>query len=214
VKLTGTQFDNISPWGNNTDGDKAFDGNTATYVDANDASGAYTGLDFGSSKTVSIIKFYPRENWAARMNGGKFQGSDDNSNWTDIYTINTNPAYAWTEVPVNVKYRYVRYLSPANGHCNVAEIEFWNIRTVTSVKFGNATDSFSMFPNPVEPGETLKITGVENSMIRIIGLNGSVFLVAKCINNEIQIPASLKSGLYVLSLTSGGIIKNEKLIVR
>jgi hypothetical protein len=71
-----------------------------------------------------------------------------------------------------------------------------------------------MFPNPVEPGETLKITGVENSMIRIIGLNGSVFLVAKCINNEIKIPASLKSGLYVLSLTSGGIIKNEKLIVR
>jgi hypothetical protein len=71
--LPGTQFDNITPYDSNADGDKAFDGNTATYVDANDASGAYTGLDFGSSKTVSIIKFYPRENWAARMNEGKFQ---------------------------------------------------------------------------------------------------------------------------------------------
>jgi uncharacterized protein YjdB len=212
AKLSGTQFDNVIPYDGISVGNKAFDGNTATYVDANDASGAYTGLDFGDSRNIIIIKYYPRKGYEFRMSGGKFQGSDDNSSWTDIHTISGTPIAGWTEVSVNANYRYVRYLSSDGGHCNVAEIEFWN--TVTSVKFGNVTDSFSMFPNPVEPGASLKITGAENAMVRIMDLTGKIILVTKCVNNEIKIPASLKSGVYMLLVNSDSIIKSGKLIVK
>jgi uncharacterized protein YjdB len=125
AKLSGTQFDNVIPYDGLSVGNNAFDGNTATFVDANAANGVYTGLDFGGSRNVNIIKYYPRTGYEFRMSGGKFQGSDDNSSWTDIHTISGTPVAGWTEVSVNANYRYVRYLSPDGGYCNVAEIEFW-----------------------------------------------------------------------------------------
>jgi hypothetical protein len=71
-----------------------------------------------------------------------------------------------------------------------------------------------MFPNPVEPGASLKITGAENAMVRIMDLTGKIILVTKCVNNEIKIPASLKSGVYMLLVNSDRIIKSGKLIVK
>jgi chitodextrinase len=125
AKLTGVQFDNIDPYASGRGGDKAFDNNTDTYVDAKAANGAYTALDLGATITLTKVRYYPRASWAGRMTGGKFQGSNDNVSYTDLYTIPATPLYAWSEAILSGSYRYVRYLSPDNGHCNVAEIEFW-----------------------------------------------------------------------------------------
>jgi len=128
--LTGTQFDNISPYVGNPDldGHAAFDGDVGTYVDAASASGAYTGIELDNPASLTMIRYYPRDFYAGaeRMVGGIFQGSNDGVNYVDLHTISTEPAYNWNEVVLTTEaYSYYRYMSAPDGYCNVAEIEFW-----------------------------------------------------------------------------------------
>ena len=217
-KLTGVQFDNFNAYGGgNSDGDKAYDGNVSTFTDADKATGGYTGLDLGSEKTISTIKFYPRSGLAVRLSDGKFQGSNDNSTWIDVYTINGTPASNWTSVNVNGSYRYMRYLSPANGYCNVAEIEFWGcspqITDNTAINENSVSNILNMFPNPVKSGDILNIKGSENSMVEIHTLEGKLLYNNKLINNSLRLPASIKSGLYIVSIKANQDILMGKLIV-
>ena len=126
--LTGTLFDNISPYSGNpdVDGHAAFDGDVSTYVDAGTGSGAYTGLELNNPASLTMIRYYPRANYAGRMVGGIFQGSNDGVNYVDLHTISTEPGYNWNEVVLTTEaYSYYRYMSAPEGYCNVAEIEFW-----------------------------------------------------------------------------------------
>jgi hypothetical protein len=64
------------------------------------------------------------------MTGGVFQGANDPSftSPTTLFTITAAPAYNTLTpqlITVSNAFRYVRYLSPNNGWCNVAEVEFW-----------------------------------------------------------------------------------------
>lgn len=126
-KVTSTVF-GTPPYTAGSEYDKAFDGNINTAFDAISASSGYTGLDLGTAKVVTTIRYYPRQSQAVRMKGGKFQGSNTSTStdFVDLYTIQNQPNYAWQEVsiPNSTAYRYYRYLSPAGGYCNVAEIEF------------------------------------------------------------------------------------------
>ncbi|MFW0737703.1 Ig-like domain-containing protein, partial [Flavobacterium sp. T12S277] len=126
-KITGTTF-GTAPYGAGSEYDKAFDGDINTAFDASAASTGYTGLDLGTAKVVTNIRYYPRKSQARRMIGGKFQGSNTSASadFVDLYTIQTQPNDAWQDVsiPNNTAYRYYRYLSPVGGHSNVAEIEF------------------------------------------------------------------------------------------
>jgi mannan endo-1,4-beta-mannosidase len=137
-KLTGTTFGTSPAWGgaDNTY-DKAFDGNTGTFFDYLEENGGYTGIDLGegNEKRITRIRFYPRTYFTGRMTGGKFQGSNNSmdSGYTDLYTIAAEPSSDWNDVTVNdtTAYRYVRYLSPDGGLCNVAEIEFYDETTAS-----------------------------------------------------------------------------------
>ena len=109
--------------------DKAFDGLTNTYFDAPTGNGNWVGLDLGTARQVTTIRYFPRVNWVQRMVGGKFQASNSptfTSGVVDLHTITTTPPLAWTEVTVSVPgtFRYVRYLGPNGSYGNVAEIEF------------------------------------------------------------------------------------------
>ena len=70
------------------------------------------------------IKFIPRPGWLGRMVGGKFQGANvKDGPYTDLYTIATVGATNEASVDLG-DYQFLRYLSPAGGWGNVAEIEF------------------------------------------------------------------------------------------
>ena len=136
IKLGGTSFGTNPPWVPGREFDKAFDGNTTTIFDYANASGGYTGIDLGSNanaRKIVKIRFFPRSDFGgggARMLGGKFQGSNSNSSsgYVDLHTVTATPALGtWIEVTITdaTAYRYLRYLSPDGGFCNVAEIEFY-----------------------------------------------------------------------------------------
>jgi hypothetical protein len=129
-KVTGTFFGTGS-WSacSTCTHDKAFDNNTTTYYDASTSNGGYTGIDAGSGKIVTRIRYYPRAGFAYRMVGGKFQGSNisNSSGFIDLYTIPSQPTQAWQQVDISntSAYRYLRYLSPTGAYANVAEVEFY-----------------------------------------------------------------------------------------
>ncbi len=109
-----------------------FDGSLTTYFDAPVTSGAWVGLDLGTNKMIGQINYWPRIGWASRMLGGVFQG-DNTANFSNpvtLYTIFVVPPDngTVTAIPItnSTAFRYVRYVGPANGSCNVAELQFFS----------------------------------------------------------------------------------------
>lgn len=114
----------------------AFDGRLGTAVDAVRTDDAWTGLDLGvgCASRVNEILFAPRgapgnDAFPARMVGGRFQGAtrSDFSDARDLAIVSETPrAGAFTRLATRdtARYRYLRYLSPRGGFCNVAEIIF------------------------------------------------------------------------------------------
>jgi len=129
AKLTGTVIGTAGSWNNGTSTvDKAFDGNVSTFFDAPTGNGAWAGLDLGSAKTVTQVKFAPRAGFAGRMVGGQFQVSNtaDFASATTIHTIGSAPvegSLTTQSVTVSGTWRYVRYLAPDGGYGNIAELE-------------------------------------------------------------------------------------------
>ncbi|MFW0740031.1 Ig-like domain-containing protein, partial [Flavobacterium sp. T12S277] len=95
-KITGTAFGTAS-YAAGSEYDKAFDGNINTGFDASESDTGYTGLDLGTAKVVTNIRYYPKESQEKRMTGGKFQGSNTSASagFVDLYSIPTEPNYAW-----------------------------------------------------------------------------------------------------------------------
>ncbi|TAG09590.1 MAG: hypothetical protein EAZ42_06495 [Verrucomicrobia bacterium] len=131
VKLTGTTIGTTGSWtnGGNTR-DRAVDGSTSTFFDGPSANGIWVGLDLGTANQIVQVRYFPRQDWAGRMVGGVFQGSntaDFSSGVTTLHTISATPSMSFTTVTITngTAFRYVRYLSPNDGYGNVAEVEFY-----------------------------------------------------------------------------------------
>lgn len=98
--------------------------------------GSYMEVDAVQVTAISsltgtgLVRFYPRAGYSGRMMGGKFQGSNDGSTYTDLYTIGTQPVDGqWTAatLPVDpINYRYLRYLAPNGSFGNIAELAFYS----------------------------------------------------------------------------------------
>ena len=101
-----------------------------------------TGGGGGSGPLVTSARFYPRSGFPSRMNGGQFQGSNDNVNWTTLAVLSGTPTdNAWSTIAIttSTRYRYLRYLSPNGGYGNIAELEFYSGSTkLTGTGFGTA----------------------------------------------------------------------------
>ena len=108
----------------------AFDGNPATFFDAPSADGDWAGLDLAVARTITQVQFVPRPGWAGRMVGGLFQGSPTADFSAGVVTLARVAAappagrYTAVAVPVATAFEFVRYLAPAGGYGNVAELEF------------------------------------------------------------------------------------------
>lgn len=107
----------------------AFDGNTATATDTITNPG-WILIDFGvgNEQVPGGMKFYPRSTNVSRMNGAVIQGSNDGTNFTDLYSISGISTVKWYFVEIgnstSTAYRYLRYYTP-KGNANVAELAFY-----------------------------------------------------------------------------------------
>ncbi len=163
--------------------DKAYDGNTTSFFDAATGDGDWTGLDLASNKKITGLRFYPRETFAGRMTGGKFQGSssaDFTSGVVDLYTISTDPSYGWNCVSINnaSAFRYVRYLSPAGGFGNVCEVEFYgtSIANIPPVVNINIPVNNEAFIAPATIAINASASDADGSISKVDFYNGSSLL--------------------------------------
>ena len=66
----------------------------------------------------------------------KFQGSQDNSSWTDLYTADDNihegwNYHKWETASEQPKYRFYRLFNPSNAQgCNMNEIKMNGVETI------------------------------------------------------------------------------------
>jgi len=155
ARLTGTLIGTPGSYGNvaaNT-AIAAMDGNLTTFFDAPIADSAWVGITLGpdTSAQVTQVSFSPRSTLPQRMTGGVFQGAGkpDFSDAKTLFTVDTIPAigvYTITQIADTGYYHYLRYLSPASGYGNVAEIQFWGIAKL------NQNITFDSLPS-TRPGD-------------------------------------------------------------
>lgn len=167
--LQGAIIGTSGSWGGsgNTK-EKVFDVDLNTYFDSPNANGDWVGLDLGSGnqKIVSTIRYCPRANWASRMVGGVFQGANTAtfSDAVTLYTVGYTPAeggFTTVTITNNTPFRYVRYLSPDGGSCNVAEVQFYQA-IPTNVLVANNWDGAQLklsWPYGVKLLEATNVTG-------------------------------------------------------
>ena len=129
VKLTGTAIGTAAAWSPSSTVAAAFDGNFNTYFDpANGSLTNWVGLDLGTARSITQIKYAPRSGYEWRMIGAQFQvctTADFSSNVVTLATITAAPpAGQFTTVYVNPgsAYRYIRYTG-GNQWANIAEME-------------------------------------------------------------------------------------------
>jgi len=216
LKLTGTLIGTAGSWDNVSTVMKsaAVDENLSTFFDASIGDGAWVGYDLGTNKgLVSVVKYAPRSNYSARMVGGIFQGASqsDFSDAVTLFTVAESPtAGILTSQTVTTasSYRYLRYLSPASGFCNVAEVEFWGQLLSTSALTTISSDPQKisiLYPNPVK--DILHITLTEEfsseAVLQIYNIQGILLLSQAISANEISIDVrNLHSGSYIIKISN------------
>lgn len=135
AKLSGTaQGGNANNSAFNAGGlpEAAFDGNLGTSPYSEEGNGTWVGLDFGSVKTIAVIKYAALNTsyGPGRLNGGKFQMSTTanySSGVVDLYTVNGNGPVVLTSVTIEpaVTTRYIRFAFPNGAYATIGDIEVW-----------------------------------------------------------------------------------------
>jgi hypothetical protein len=114
-----------------TASDKAFDSDITTYFDSTTTNGNWVGLDLGSARVMTNVRYCPRSNNDSRMVNGVFQGANasDFSDAVNLFTITNTPPDATLTAQIitnTTAFRYVRYSSPPNSYGDIAEAQFFS----------------------------------------------------------------------------------------
>ncbi|MGZ0657457.1 PA14 domain-containing protein [Coraliomargarita sp. W4R72] len=127
AEVNGVAVFGLDPaWRSGREFDKAFDANADSYYDYKYADReSFLGFDHGESAVPTAIHYTPRARYAARMVGGRFEGSNESaySGYEIIFNISETPVEAAQTVSLNTSksYRYYRYVAPVGSYGNIAE---------------------------------------------------------------------------------------------
>lgn len=107
-----------------------FDGDFETYFASYERSGTWVGLDLGSKHIITKIGYSPRITQPHRVELALIEGANkpDFSDALPIYMIRQaapERKMTYNETSCSRGFRYVRYVSPNDVRCNLAELEFY-----------------------------------------------------------------------------------------
>ena len=109
--------------------EEAFDGNFDTYFASYDRSRTWVGLDLGEKHVITKVGYSPRKTQEGHVELALFEGANmpDFSDALPIHIIKSSAASGqmhYGEVSCSRGFRYVRYVTPNEARCNIAELEF------------------------------------------------------------------------------------------
>ena len=107
-----------------------FDGDYNTFFASYDRSQTWVGLDLGKKHVITKVGWSPRIDHLDRVQLALFEGANkpDFSDALPIYIVKeygVNRTMQYGDVDCTRGFRYIRYVSPNDVRCNVAEIEFY-----------------------------------------------------------------------------------------
>ena len=107
-----------------------FDGDFETYFASYERSRTWVGLDLGSKHIITKIGYSPRITQPHRVELALIEGANkpDFSDALPIYMIRQaapERKMTYNETSCSRGFRYVRYVSPNDVRCNLAELEFY-----------------------------------------------------------------------------------------
>ncbi len=110
-----------------------FDGNYDTFFASYDRSNTWVGYDLGEPHVITRIGYSPRITQPTRVVTALIEGAN-NADFSDalpIYIIK-QPApervMTYADVSCSRGFRYVRYVTPNDKRCNLAELEFYGYK--------------------------------------------------------------------------------------
>lgn len=135
ISLANAVVIGSDPWNNGSDtAEKVIDGNLDSFFDG--VADGWPEIDLGKETEFDVIGFAPRSDFESRMTEGRFYGSNDGENWTELYHVAECPSYGMNYIEMQEKctYRYIRYDVPSGTPagssdpycCNIAEIKLLN----------------------------------------------------------------------------------------
>lgn len=106
-----------------------FDGNFDTYFASYDRSGTWVGLDLGKKHVITKVGYSPRITQPGRVELAMIEGANepDFSDAIPIHMIKRSAPerqMTYEDTYCTRGFRYVRYVSPNDVRCNLAELEF------------------------------------------------------------------------------------------
>ncbi len=220
--LTGTVIGTAGSWNNNLSAtrDAVFDFDVNTFFDA-PASTGWVGIDLGASVNARVdsIRYCPRSEHLERMQNGIFELSNSSSfaSRTVLYTVPSTPPFEYQSIAIDnaASGRYLRYVSPANGFCNIAEIEFYGRPVSTSVHSPSTNEAPTVHIDRHTRIVTVHFVPTqEPHHLQLFSSNGLLVSDLKSTGNTVKIPCTqLAQGIYVLRISNSGTTVNRKLLL-
>ena len=121
---TGAQSETVNGKAN------VFDGDYETFFASYDRSNTWVGLDLGAKHIITAVGYSPRVTQPSRVVTALIEGAN-NADFSDampLYIIRESaPEREMTYVNISCSrgFRYVRYVTPNDKRCNLAELEFF-----------------------------------------------------------------------------------------
>ena len=224
AKITNIEASNFQPSGNP---DNVVDGNNETCWSSK-GDNQWLMMELASPYKISHVEL-------GFLHGQQYESyfdiyaSKDNITWVPVLTkvasanfTGENQIFVFPDLNANTDYSYVKYVgrgNSVNSWNNVSEVKFFGSPLPKQSPVDTAKTSIRIYPNPasdyinISIGESTRLP----DKIRIIDYSGkNVF--EKPIDPKIknlQIPISIKSGLYIVNLYIGFVnIYSQKLIIK
>ena len=166
-----------------------FDGNFDTYFASYDRSGTWVGLDLGSKHVITKIGYSPRITQSHRVELAMIEGAN-NPDFSDALPIHMIKQSAperqmtYEQTSCSRGFRYVRYVSPNDVRCNLAELEFYGYE---------------------DEGDDSKLYQLTNLPTVVINTEGSQEIVSKEEELSSTVYIISEEGTYLLATTETGV---------
>lgn len=179
IEVSADQVSGGKVWNNGTTNtpQTVIDENYATFydgVDADDGTPGYVEFDLGEAKEIAAFSYAPRSGFSDRMIGATIYGSNDGTDWTPIYTIDSAPSqgketfvyYRDFNEGKTVSYRYVKI--ERASECNISEFSVYGL--AGSFTEQEAVTAVTWEGSEPELPETVEVT-MEDGTVKEVAAN-------------------------------------------
>ena len=153
-----------------------FDGNFDTYFASYDRSRTWVGLDLGEKHVITKVGYSPRKTQGGRVELAVIEGANepDFSDALPIYMIKSAASEGvmhYGQVDCSRGFRYVRYVSPYDVRCNLAELEFHGYKS--------EGDDSKLYQFTNLPTVVVNIAGGEEVIEKTKDLISNVYIISE-----------------------------------